>query len=254
RQVVIEAKVLEVYLQDNSKIGIDWSSVLKDFNVSGTVGFGASGQVYPWIPSTSPTEDSTTRFVTKVSLNSLNFSAMINALEEQGSTKVLANPKLTVINGQPALISVGKNITYIDSITGTENSETGNITYTVKTDRVVEGIALGVVPSIVDQKTVVMHLTPITTDLIDDEIVYETFGDNLKVGLPKVAIKEMTTMVMVGSGEMLIIGGLIDKVEGNTSSMAPMVSKIPLVKYLFGFEEKIMQRRELVILLTPKII
>lgn len=254
RQVAIEAKILEVYLQDNSKIGLDWSKVLKDFPVAGSVNFGADGQIYPWIPSASPTEDSTTRFVTKVSLSTLNFTTLLNALEEQGDTKILANPKITVINGQPALISVGKNLTYIDSITGTEDTETGRITYTVKTDRVVEGIALGVVPSIIDKHTVVMHLTPITTDLIDDEIPYETFGNNLKVGLPKVAIKEMTTMVQVGSGEMLIIGGLIDKVEGKTSSMAPGVSKIPLVKYLFGVEEKIMQRRELVILLTPKII
>ncbi|OQX19897.1 MAG: pilus (MSHA type) biogenesis protein MshL [Desulfobulbaceae bacterium A2] len=254
RQVAIEAKILEVYLQDNSRIGLDWTKALKNTVITGTVNFGAGGQVYPWIPSTSPTEESTTRFVSKVSVNAFDFTTMLNALEEQGDTKILANPKLTVLNGQPAVISVGKNISYIESITGTENPVTGAVTYTVKVDRVVEGVALGVVPSIIDKKTVVMHLTPITTDLIDDEIPYETFGNNLKVGLPKVGIKEMSTMVQVGNGEMLIIGGLIDKIEGKTSNMLPGVSKIPLVKYLFGFEEKIMQRRELVILLTPKII
>jgi len=220
RQVAIEAKILEVYLQDNSKIGIDWSSVLKDFSIGGQVEFGQSGQIYPWVPATG-SEESPTRFVTKVSLTSpLSFTAMLNALEEQGDTKVLANPKLTVLNGQPALISVGKNIAYIKQIKSDVNAETQTTTYTAETDRVVEGVALGVVPSILDKNTVIMHLTPVTTDLLEDTIPYETFGDNLRVGLPKVGIKEMSTMVQVGSNEMLIIGGLIDKVEGKTSAMA----------------------------------
>jgi general secretion pathway protein D/MSHA biogenesis protein MshL len=164
---------------------------------------------------------------------------MLNALNEQGDAKVLSNPKLTVLNGQPALISVGKDIAYIKTVSKNVDSGTGNtssITYTAEVDNVVEGIAMGVVASIVDDNSVILHLTPITTDLLDDTIEYRTFGDGLEVGLPKIGIREMSTMVQVKNGEMLIIGGLIDKVEGKTEDFAPILGSIPVVKYLFGVE------------------
>ena len=75
----------------------------------------------------------------------------------------------------------------------------------------------------------------------------------LEVGLPQISVREMSTMVEVEDGEMLIIGGLIDSVEGKTGSFAPIVGNIPVIKYLFGVEEKTLQKRELVILLTPKV-
>ncbi len=264
RQVMIEAKIIEVYLQDNSKIGLDWSAVLKNFNITGTATFGgdpnnpSSGQIYPWNSAINPaTGDPYTRFITKVALNPANFSVMLNALNEQGDAHVLSNPKITVLNGQPAIISVGKDIAYIKTVTKNIDSGTNNsssITYTADVDNVVEGIALGVMASIVDDNSVILHLTPVTTDLIDDKIEYRQFGDGLEVGLPKVGIREMSTMVEVHNGEMLIIGGLIDKVQGKQGKFAPIVGDIPLIKYLFGYEEKRMEKRELVILLTPKII
>ncbi len=109
--------------------------------------------------------------------------------------------------------------------------------------------------SIIDDKKVILHLTPITTELVDGEIQYRVFGDEgLEVGLPQVSIRQMSTMVEVQNGEMLVIGGLIDNVTRNTGNFAPIVGNIPVIKYLFGAEEKISERRELVILLNPKIL
>lgn len=259
RQVVIEAKIIEVFLQDNSKIGLDWSGVLKDFDISGTTFFGTAGsggdgQVYPWIPAVGEA-DSITTFVSKITLSPVNFSVMLNALNEQGDATVLSNPKLTVLNGQPALISVGTDITYIKEVSSETNSETRTVTYTAETDSVVEGVALGVVPSIIDDDSIMLHLTPITTDLVEDPIEYRQIGgEALEIGLPRVRVRDMSTMVRVNNGEMLIIGGLIDSVEAKEGKFAPVVGNIPLFKYLFGYEEKKMEKRELVILLTPKII
>ena len=260
RQVIIEAKIIEVYLKDNSKIGLDWSAVLKNFNINGIVEFGTGGflgQVYPQVDR--PNKDGSPGyepFLSKISLGAASFSVMLNALNEQGDAKVLSNPKLTVLNGQPALISVGKDIAYIKTVSKNVDSANGTntISYTAEVDNVVEGIAMGVVASIVDDDSVILHLTPITTDLIDDTIEYRQFGDGLEVGLPKVGIREMSTMVQVDNGEMLIIGGLIDKVEGKTSDFAPILGDIPFIRYLFGVEEKRMEKRELVILLTPRVI
>lgn len=256
RQVIIEAKIIEVTLKDNSRIGLDWSQVLKNFDVSGIVQFGHNGQVYPWNSAIDPeTGDPYTRFISKVSLFPASFNLVLNALNEQGDATVLSNPKLTVLNGQPALISVGKDITYIKEVTSDYNAETATVTYTAKTDSVVEGIALGVMASIIDDDSVILHLTPITTDLLQDPIEYRQIGgEAIEIGLPRVGIREMSTMVQVDNGEMLIIGGLIDSVEGKTGEFAPIVGSIPIVKYLFGVEEKQLEKRELVILLTPRII
>ena len=253
RQVIIEAKIIEVFLTDNSKIGIDWSQVLKDFNVQALLGLGAGGQVYPWIEAL-PGQSSPTQFVSSVNMSADWLTAMINALEEQGETRVLSNPKITVLNGQPALLSVGKDISYISEIKSEYNPDTGLVSYTATTDSIVEGIALGVVASITSDKSAILHLTPITTDIIGDSVVYEEFGSGLKVGVPEIGVREMSTMVQVKNGEVLIIGGLIDSIDDNSSKMAPVLGKIPLLRYLFGVEEKKINKRELVILLTPRIV
>jgi MSHA type pilus biogenesis protein MshL len=256
QQVNIEAKIIEVFLEDSSKIGLDWSSVLKDFNISSTVSFGNAGQVYPH-NNNNPDAYANT-FVSRVFIPSLDFNVMLNALNEQGDTHVLANPKLTVLNGQPAIISIGKDVAYVKTVTRDVDSDTNETTYTAEVGNVVQGIALGVMASILDDNKVVLHLTPITTDIenldASGAIPMTSIGDGaIELGLPQVKVREMSTMVEVNSGEMLIIGGLIDSIESNTGKFAPGLGSIPVVKYLFGVEEKQMRKRELVILLTPKV-
>lgn len=257
RQIALEAKIIEVYLEDRSRIGIDWGSVLENFNVNGTVHFGASGQVYPWIPTKGDAE-SPTRFVSKVTLPSVNFNILLNALDSQGRSKILSNPKLTVLNGQPAIISVGKDVAYIKAVERDESDSGGSrrITYTVEVDNVVEGVSMGVMATIVDDNSMIMQLTPITTEIVGGTIKEERFGENdeMKVGLPVIGVRQMSTTVQVSNGEMLVIGGLIDSTQEDTEDFAPVLGKIPLVKYLFGVEEKKTKKRELVILLSPRII
>jgi len=263
RQVIIEAKIIEVYLEDSSKVGLDWSSVLKDFNLQGIVEFGTGGlvgQVYPWNPPDDPKSTSTYpteyphSFVSKISMGAKTFSVLLNALNEQGDAKVLSNPKLTVLNGQAAILSVGKNSSYISEVSSDVDGNTGTITYTAETDNVVEGIALGIMASIVGNESVILQLSPVTTDLVNDTIEYRDFGVGLSVGLPQVQVREMSTTVQIKNGEMLIIGGLIDSVETKSGKFAPVVGDIPIIRYLFGVEENSTKRRELVILLSPQII
>lgn len=257
KQVNIEAKIIEVYLQDNSKIGLDWDSVLQNFNISATTFFGNAGQVHP--RTTADPDLYSNTFVSRVYMPSLTFNVFLNALKQQGDTQVLANPKLTVLNGQPALISVGKDVAYVKTVTRDEDTDTNEITYSAETGNVVQGIALGVMATIMDKNKVVLHLTPITTDIenldANGDVPMTSIGDGaIELGLPHVKVRQMSTMVEVSDGEMLIIGGLIDSVKGKSGSFAPVVGDIPVLRYLFGYEEKTMQKRELVILLTPKIL
>ncbi|MCL7486884.1 MAG: type II and III secretion system protein [Desulfobulbaceae bacterium] len=263
RQVIIEAKIIEVFLQDNSKIGIDWSQVLKNFDLSGWVEFGTGGllgTVWPWNPPRDDPKVSARylpqypdSMIYRVAMDAVPFNLMLNALNEQGEATVLSNPKITVMNGQPALINVGTDVTYIDSIEVEVDDDTGDRTYTVNTDSIVEGVAFGVMASILDEESVILHLTPITTDIVGDTIEYRQVGFG-EVGLPVVQVREVSTMVQVNNGEMLIIGGLIDSADRKDEDFAPVVGNIPFIRYLFGVEEKIKQKRELVILLTPTII
>jgi general secretion pathway protein D/MSHA biogenesis protein MshL len=253
KQISIEAKIIEVNLVDNSSIGINWDTVLKNFQVSGTVGFGNNGTIFSWNPTTG--ETSNPRIVSSVTINTLNFEAFLNALKTQGNTKVLSNPKLSVLNGQPAMISVGKNTTYIDKITVTKGTadSPGN-TYAPTTASVLSGVGLGLTATILDNNEIILNLIPITSELVGDTIAYKQFADGSEVGLPVVNIREMSTTVRVKDGDMLVIGGLISDTNDDQDNFAPVVGDIPVLKYLFGHSEKIKQKRELLILLKPVII
>lgn len=272
KQISIEAKIIEVRLEDSSTIGLNWDQVLKDFNVQGLVTFGdptrgdgGGGQVWPYVFSNNGSfDDGTnhgnvydpTRFISKISLQPASFNVLLNAIQEQGDAQVLSNPKLSVMNGQPALISVGENVTYIASIE--VDRDTGGVqtllTYTVETERVLSGISMALTANILNDNEVIMNLVPITSQL-EEPIEYRDIGlEGQQIGLPRVNVREMSTTVRVKDNEMLVIGGLISEIDATEGSFAPVVGKIPLVRYLFGYEEKTKIKRELIILLRPTII
>jgi general secretion pathway protein D/MSHA biogenesis protein MshL len=272
KQISIEAKIIEVQLTDNSYIGINWDQVLRDFEVSGTVFFGGDGtngadegQVWPYVFSNDREfDDGTnhgnvydpTRFISKLTLGAADFSVFLNALEQQGDTNIISSPRLSVLNGQPSLLTAGRNVTYIEKIESDVDSGSVNSirTYTVETARILSGIGLALTATILNDEEIIMNLVPVTS-VLEEPIEYRTVGlEGGEVGLPVVNVREMSTTVRVKDGEMLIIGGLISEVTDNQGSFAPVVGKIPLVRYLFGYEEKVHEKRELVILLKPKII
>ncbi len=264
QQISIEAKIIEVQLRDASSIGINWSNVLKDFNLSGLVEFGTGGLLGQVYPSSAYRDDDLSaitgnsgNFVASVSMLAASFDVFLNALNEEGDTKILSNPKISVMNGQPALITVGRNVTYIKSITA--DRTTGNvggdlITYTAETERILSGIGMALTATILGDDEIIMNLVPITSEL-QEPIEYRQLGsDGGEIGLPIVNVREMSTTVKVKDGEMLVIGGLISEVTDSQGEFAPILGKIPLLRYLFGYEEKEHLKRELIILLRPRII
>jgi general secretion pathway protein D/MSHA biogenesis protein MshL len=258
KQVSIEAKIIEVQFLDSSSIGINWDEVLKGFNISGKVSFGDNGSIFHWDPTSGATTHS--RIVSDVSINTADFTLFLNALKTQGNTKVLSNPKISVLNGQPAMISMGRNVTYLkevsSEVTGTGVDRTTN--YTATPGTILSGVGLGLTATVLHNNEIIMNLVPVTSELLEGTeeavVVAGEGGTEIKMGLPIVNIREMSTTVRVKDGEMLVIGGLISEVNDNTGSFAPVMGDIPLVKYLFGYEEKTKNKRELIILLKPRII
>lgn len=244
QQISIEAKILEVQLNDASSIGINWSNVLKDFSINGLIEFGTDGVV----------RLGANQFVSTVSIEDTEFNVLLNALNEQGETKILSNPRISVMNGQPAMITVGKNVTYVDSIESDRDSDTNEVTFTVSTERILSGVGMALTATILGKDEIIMNLVPITSELQEPIEYLDVGSDGGTVGLPVVNVREMSTMVKVKGGEMLVIGGLISDTNKKTGEFAPGLGSIPVLKYLFGYEEKEHNKSELIILLRPRII
>jgi len=272
RQVTIEAKIVEVTINDTEKKGIDWSSLLStSINMEM---FGPSGIVYqqkslPQILTTATTSDDGTtlttqtdtessyttnaagrRMVSKLALAGSPFAVLISALETQGPTNILANPKISVLNGQPALISIGENVRFIEKIETTATDTA--VTTAVTTNNVMSGLGMSVIASIMDNDEIILSLTPVTSSL--SRMDERTFGAGLMVQLPTVNVREMNTLVRVKNGDVLMVGGLIDNIETSDIKKVPVLGDIPGISRLFSHTTKTTKKKELVILLQPKIL
>lgn len=243
RQISIEAKIIEVNLDESAKTGIDWRGVLSgkrlDFEV-----FGPQGIIY------STDRSQTTRAITRVATGPNPFQLLLDAIAEQGTTNVLANPRISVMNGQPALITVGETFRYISEVATTVSD--GGVSTSVSTDTVMSGLGLAVLPTITDNNEIVLSLTPVTSKLSEpmDERVFQ----GLTVQLPQINIRELKTIVKVRDGDTLLIGGLIDSVDDTSSAKVPVLGDVPGLGRLFRHDTKVKQKKELVILLQPTII
>lgn len=260
KQISIEAKIIEVHLDDHSSIGLNWNQILENLSVAG--GQFSGGTDYSKVKTTDSNalpqtatiiSDGLTRnFAGAISLAAFSFDSFLNAVSEQGETNILSNPKLSVLNGQPALMTVGRNVTYIDQITSDTDGNTGTVTYTAETARALSGVGLALTANILDDNEIILNLVPVTSELVEP-IEYRQLGLG-EVGLPIINVREMSTTVKVKNGEMLVIGGLISSATEDNGSFIPGTKNIPFFKYLFGYEEKTSKKRELIILLRPQII
>jgi MSHA type pilus biogenesis protein MshL len=314
KQVAIEAKILEVQLDDRSAIGINWNLLMQNLSVASgvysytdaysknrtdnysdsysstrtttrdithsrdgsdnsasdsTAGDSSSSNLATvfsdiatdGISNLANAAASTATIITDgfsrgggaaLSLAAFTFDSFLNAVSQQGQTTILSNPKLSVLNGQPSLMTVGKNITYIDKITSDTDGNTGTVTYTVDTARALSGVGLSLTANILNDEEIILNIVPVTSEL-EEPIEYRSIGLG-EVGLPIINVREMNTTIRVKDGEMLVIGGLIASASSNDDSFLPGTRDIPFFKYLFGYEEKIKRKRELIILLQPRII
>ncbi|MBW1671108.1 MAG: hypothetical protein JRJ43_05955 [Deltaproteobacteria bacterium] len=259
RQVAIRADVIEVILTEESSRGIDWSHVLKaavrqEPLISGTVKLGDNNRVYYVDYSGSaPKSQEGIRLVGEIDLNPIDFNLFINALDEQGTVRTLSQPRLNLLNGSPGVLTVGESVRYISKVTALRSGESGQVDYSIETEDVMSGLSFSVVCNVLGDDEVVLYLTPVISEL--RKIKYENFGAaEVKIGLPEVALRQMTTMAKIRDGDLLILGGLINEHRTVNSSEIPFLGRIPWVKWLFKNELKSKEKAELVIILRPHIL
>ncbi len=237
RQVLVEVMLAEVLLTDNNDFGIDWFISLHN-NTSGVLNAGGG------LPSTpTGTVSPTLGGLNLVQLTgSGNIRAVINALGRDGKAQVLATPQIMVLDNQKAQIKVGNRIsvqtqsqTGITTSTGTVNSYSYLET----------GILLAVTPRINSGGLVTLEVNQ------EVSVPGDTPPGNPN---PNVNSRSAQTTVVVGSGETVVLGGLISEDNGRSTRGIPLLSKIPILGAAFGTQSFRRSRTELVLVITPKII
>ena len=242
KQITIEAKILEVQLNHDNQSGIDWSELLKASAFNFTATFGNDNLIYD--------DSNFNQFLDTITLESKNFSLVIDAMQEYGDTRVLANPRISVMNGQPAVIYVGDNVTYISEVETT--TDEGTVTTSATTAQAVSGLKLEVYATIMNDNEIILSLIPMISRLTQP-IEYWQFGLN-QIGLPEVRERTMNSIVRLKNGEMLVVGGMITSVTDKSGNKVLGLGDLPGLGKLFGSHGSASQRSELVILLKPRIL
>jgi MSHA type pilus biogenesis protein MshL len=243
RQILIEARIIEVGLSDKYKYGIDWS-VLRDKAASLTA-------------KTSVAWSLGNGLVFSHANNEFTIDAAMDALMTFGKEKVVSNPSIRVKHGKPALISVGTSFTYKKRVQTTREVTTGTDREITDVDvsTVFDGLILGVIPFIGENQRISLLINPINSSVNRESLEPKSVGSgDQEISLPQVRIKEMSTTIELTSGDVVVLGGLIDDVQTTEDNGVPILSSIPIIGYLFKNQTKDIESRELVIILSVKLV
>jgi MSHA biogenesis protein MshL len=264
RQVMIEAKIIEVYLKDNFQLGIDWNLATRSItNISGTNDTRVTSSYNVGTTNFNTVVPLANPVFTITGLPSLfgqrgDLSFVVRALEEQGEIRSLSNPKLSIMNGQMALLSVGRNTNFVAKVdtTTTTGTTVPQTTFSVTTSSVLSGIMVGLMPYINEQGEISLTITPIVSDLIElkDKVLGTVGANQIMVTLPTVDLRELSTTVKVKDGDVVVIGGLISKRETIGDNKVPFLGDVPLIGTLFTSRNKGEERRELVVIIQPTLL
>jgi MSHA type pilus biogenesis protein MshL len=261
KQVVIDAQIIEVTLNDSFQLGIDWSVVQQRLIKGALVQYGAgwAGTTFTGDSGfgTRDMDGSQGPIVVDTGQDleggpETAISSTINALETFGGLKTVSNPHVRTRHGQPALVTSGQSMSYIKEITKSSNSDTGDTDFSTDTASAFEGVMLGVVPFINNNNSVDLNIFPITSEV--DLSNKETFSDGTSVILPVVKVRNVNTHVRVDDNAIVILGGLIYKDTKNNDRQTPGLGSIPGAGWLFKNRNDSEQTKELVLIMHIRVI
>ena len=264
RQVLIEATIVEVRLNDSYQAGIDWTRIA---GTAGGVTFGQQlgSQVTinsKGLPTTSLNAFNDVKapagFVAGYANPSSifgNIAASINLLEQFGNTTVLSSPKLMVLNNQTAVLKVVNNLIYFTvSTTPAILGSSGNVTsppITTSTAKTIPvGVVMTVTPQINSTGNVNINVRPTVSRQVD------VAQDPVNLGnlIPVIQVREMESMLQIASGNTAVLGGLMQDEAINNTDKVPGISKVPMVGKVFTGKNDASRKTDLVIFLRPTVI
>lgn len=248
RQVILEAKILEVTLSDDFQQEIQWENVLG--HVGNTnINFGTTaGTVGNKVTSTLGG-------VTSLSIKGSDFTTMINLLDTQGDVDVLSSPRVTASNNQKAVIKVGTDEYFVTDVSSTTVAGTTPVTTPqVELTPFFSGIALDVTPQIDKDGNVLLHVHPSVIDVKEQTKNIKVSNESLELPLAQSEIRESDTVIRAASGDVVVIGGLMKSENVEVVSQVPLLGDIPLLGELFKNRSKQKKKTELIILLKPTVV
>jgi MSHA type pilus biogenesis protein MshL len=265
RQVVIQAKIMEVILSDDHKEGINWKVIeglprsinfawgLTDKSKKAGFPGGESGF---FISSGTGTTGATigTPGTFKIAPyggilaigaagSEIALSDIMQAISEQGDVKILSSPTISTLNNQKAMIRVGnQDVFFITGAVATQNT----VTQIIQPMTIDIGILLDVTPQIAEDGTIIMNIHPSITDKTGEK----TTPDG-KSTFPLLSVRETDTTVRVRDGQTIIIAGLMQEKTSENSTGVPVLQSLPLLGGLFRYKTDTKTNSELVIMITP---
>ena len=250
KQILLEAKILEVRLADEFQAGIDWSILGsskhwrsdKEHNGDWSSYVGRTGVL-----------DGITHIVFRDSEH-FNLGVAVELLQTQGDVSILSSPRITTSNNQKAVIKVGEDeyfVTKFETSTVTSASSTTS-SPSVEYTPFFSGVSLDVTPQIKDDGSVLMHIHPAVIK-VEEQTKSVVYGDEQMLAMPmaKSTIRETDTVVQANSGDVIVIGGLIEERKVDETSKVPLLGDIPYIGNLFKSTDKVTEKVELVILIRP---
>ncbi|KAF3998989.1 secretin N-terminal domain-containing protein [Glaciimonas immobilis] len=276
RQVILEAKIIEVSLNDNFQSGVNWAA----FAAKGSrtsLGYVAPGTTLS--PSAGATLTSGgNNAVTAVSGSTLgaasaaagslfglafqnsNFAALISFLDSQGTVHVLSSPRIATMNNQKAVLKVGTDEFFVTKLTTSQGVSSGNTTSlpvtTVDVHPFFSGVSLDVTPQIDAVGNITLHIHPSVSQVttVNKVINLGASGGTLSLPLASSAISETDSVVRGQDGRIIAIGGLMRQSSSADRSQVPGAADVPVLGNLFRSNSRVAQKSELVILLKPTIV
>ncbi|GLQ72054.1 pilus (MSHA type) biogenesis protein MshL [Vibrio penaeicida] len=257
RQVILEAKILEVTLSDSYQQGINWSNLTSTFgNASVSIGRGlipADGST-PALPGLDAI-GSLLGGQTNVTIQNGDFKGVLSFVGTQGDLNVLSSPRVTAANNQKAVIKVGSDeyfVTDISSVVG--SGDNANVAPDIELTPFFSGISLDVTPQIDDDGFVLLHVHPAVIDVQTQTKVINLEGKKYEVPLAKSSIRESDSVIRARDGDVVVIGGLMKSNTVDQVSKVPFLGDVPGLGHLFRNVTKLTQKTELVILLRPTVV
>lgn len=250
RQVVLEARIIEVTLNDDYQQGINWQNALAsirstEFNLT-TSGITPANALTAQLGG-----------VTAISFNNADFNGVINLLQTQGNAQVLSSPRVTAMNNQKAVIKVGQDEYFVTDVTSNITSTGTGVPITspnISLQPFFSGIALDVTPQIDAQGAVILHVNPSVTETSEQSKTIRFSDETVVLPLAQSNIRQSDTLIRARSGEIVVIGGLMQTVKSDSVSRTPILGAIPGLGQLFTSKRQIEQKKELVILLKPTVV
>ncbi len=275
RQVILEAKIVEVTLNDGYQTGVNWSLIAHNGDQSVVAGQFGGGSIFSTGASNlkgqnnalDPTDvagirsDMATAFggMFAMSLNLGDFTSFLEFLKTQGNVHVLSSPRVSTVNNQKAVIKVGTDEFFVTDI----NTQSTTLSGATSSDQNVDveltpffsGVALDVTPEISDTNEVTLHIHPSVSEVSEKvKNININNNNNLSLPLAQSTIRESDSIVRARNGQVVVIGGLMQNQTQDDVASVPILGDLPLLGELFRHRQQITRKTELVILLRPIVV